>query len=562
MPIRNSRSVILPSEKVSPLQGSWSLRFEPGERAARRAAGEWPGLTLATVATEMARSHPDDIAVIDESGALDYATCLRRATNLARGLLEIGLNPGDTVSFQLPNWTEAVILNLACALGGFVINPVIPIYRQAELAFILADCRARIAFIPGRWRGVDYGAIYEELRPKLPGLKAVAKVRADGDLTFEDIEARGREAVHALQAADPDDAKLIIYTSGTTGQPKGVLYSHNQSRRPLGSSFETWGLKAVDTLLMPSPVTHVTGYSYGMEMPFQFGTRTVLMERWDAAEALAISRREQVDFMIGATPFLAELVNEAESRRETLPSLRIYACGGAAVPPALIDRANNQFVNCRAFRVFGSSECPMVTQGCLDDPDRAARSDGRVNDWDVKIVDEEDHPVPPGTEGEILARGPSLFRGYTDPVATREAFDAQGYFRTGDLGRLTTGGVLTVTGRKKDIIIRGGENLSAKEIEDALHTHPAIKEAAVVSMPHDRLGEGVCAYVIPAASASMPTVAQIVEFLLEYGLARQKCPDRIEVVDDLPRTASGKVQKHILRTMIREAMRGEAGEAG
>ncbi|WP_372612991.1 AMP-binding protein [Aquicoccus sp.] len=559
MPIRNSRSVILPSERLSPAQGSWPLRFEPGERTARRAAGEWPGLTLAGVATRMAQDHPDDIAVMDECGALDYATCLRRATDMARGLYEIGLHPGDTVSFQLPNWTEAVILNVACALGGFVINPVIPIYRQAELTFILADCRARIAFIPERWRGVDYGAIYEELRADLPGLKAVATVRGAGELTFEDIEARGRDAHHALQAADPDDAKLIIYTSGTTGQPKGVLYSHNQSRRPLSQSFETWGLKAGDTLLMPSPVTHVTGYSYGMEMPFQFGTRTILMERWDAAEALAISRREQVDFMIGATPFLAELASEAEKFGERLPSLRIYACGGAAVPPALIDRANRLFENCRAFRVFGSSECPMVTQGCLDDPDRAARSDGRVNDWEVKIVDDEDQPLPPGIEGEILARGPSLFRGYTDPEATKEAFDSQGYFRTGDLGILTADGVLTVTGRKKDIIIRGGENLSAKEIEDALHTHPAIKEAAVVSMPHDRLGEGVCAYVIPATSAPMPSVAQLVDFLKQYGLARQKCPDRIEAVNDLPRTASGKVQKHILRNMIREKLRGEAG---
>lgn len=545
------------SESMSKPQGGWPLRFAPGEREARRASGEWPGLTLADMATERAERQPEVIAVMDEKGAVDYATCLTRATDMARGLLELGIAPGDTVSFQLPNWTEAVILNLACSLGGFVINPVIPIYRQAELAFILADCRARIAFIPGEWRAVDYAKIYDELRPELPDLAHVASVRGGGELTFDAIEALGRSVKHPLKAADPDSAKLIIYTSGTTGLPKGVIYSHNQSRRPLWSSMEAWGLSAGDTLLMPSPVTHVTGYSYGMEMPFQFGTRSVLMERWDAAAAVEISRREGVDFMIGATPFLAELVDQAERQGERLPSLRVYGCGGAAVPPALIDRANHHFVNCRAFRVFGSSECPMVTQGCLDDRELAAHSDGRVTDWDVKVVDDAGLSLPPGREGEILARGPSLFRGYTDPAATKESFDDEGYFRTGDLGIVTEDGVLTVTGRKKDIIIRGGENLSAKEIEDALHMHPAIREAAVVSMPHDRLGEGVCAYVIPAESGPVPPLAEMTEFLLDYGLARQKCPDRFEVVDVLPRTASGKVQKHVLRARIRDHLSAE-----
>lgn len=558
MLIPNSRSVTLPSDTMSKPQGAWPLRFAPGEAAARRASGEWPGLTLAAMARQKAQTQPDRIAVMDEAGALDYATCLARATDLARGLIALGITPGDTVSFQLPNWTEAVILNLACALGGFVINPVIPIYRQAELSFILADCRARIAFMPGQWRMVNYAAIYDDLRPRLPDLAHVATVRGQGALTFDAIEAMGRGTDHPLQAADPDSAKLIIYTSGTTGLPKGVIYSHNQSRRPLWSSMQAWGLQPGDTLLMPSPVTHVTGYSYGMEMPFQFGTRSVLMERWDASAAVDIARREGVDFMIGATPFLAELVDQAERQGEDLPSLRIYACGGAAVPPALIDRANRQFANCRAFRVFGSSECPMVTQGCLDDMHLAARSDGRVTDWDVKVVDSDDHPLPPGQEGEILARGPSLFRGYTDPDATHEAFDPDGYFRTGDLGTVTADGVLTVTGRKKDIIIRGGENLSAKEIEDALHTHPAIREAAVVSMPHARLGEGVCAFVIPAIPGQVPPLADITAFLLDYGLARQKCPDRIEAVDDLPRTASGKVQKHVLRTAIRDRLAADS----
>ncbi|MFP1631644.1 AMP-binding protein [Zhengella sp. ZM62] len=559
MPIQGSRTDTSPSDMAAAQKAPWPLRFEPGEREARRAAGEWLGTNLAYAARDMADRHPDTVAIAGEDGSLDYATIYKRATDLARGLREMGIARGDTVSFQLPNWTEAAVLNLACALAGFVINPVIPIYRQAELAFILNDCRARIAFIPDSIRSTDYRAMYAGLRERLPHLQHVATVRGTGDLTFEAIEERGRASTVALEPADPDSAKLIIYTSGTTGQPKGVIYSHNQSRRPLWASFDAWGLKAGDRLLMPSPVTHVTGYSYGLEMPFHFGTTTVFMERWDAAEAVRLVDRHRIGFMIGATPFLSELVAEAEKAGTRLESLRIFACGGAAVPPALIDRANRHFANCRSFRVFGSSECPMVTQGCLDDLHLAARSDGRVTDWDVRVVDDGGNPVPPGREGEIIAKGPSLFRGYTDREATAEAFDAQGYFRTGDLGTVTQDGVLTITGRKKDIIIRGGENLSAKEIEDALHTHPAIREAAVVSMPHPRLGEGVCAYLIPAMADDRPDVEALTAFLLEAGLARQKCPDRIEYVDDVPRTASGKVQKHILRATIRQTMASEAG---
>ena len=544
----------MPSDVLPSSSSHWPMRFETGERQMRRANNEWPGNHLATAAALKAEKTPETIAIIEGSFSLDYATCLSRARDMARGLREVGIAPGDTVSFQLPNWAEAVIINIACALGGFVINPVIPIYRQAELSFILKDCKARIAFIPDVWRSVDYREIYGQLAAELPALAHVVTVRGEGDLTFEAIEALGRASDIELQPADPDNAKLIIYTSGTTGQPKGVIYSHNQAARPIWASMAAWSLEAADTLLMPSPVTHVTGYAYGMEMPFHFGTRTVFMERWDAAQAIALVREHGVNFMIGATPFLAELVTQAEKEHDRLERLRIYACGGAAVPPDLIDRANRMFPQCRSFRVFGSSECPMVTQGCLEDRELAAHSDGRVDDWDVKIVDHQDNILGPGAEGEILAKGPSLFRGYTDPNATRASFDSQGYFRTGDLGTLSAEGVLTVTGRKKDIIIRGGENLSAKEIEDALHTHPAIRESAVVSMPDKRLGEGVCAYVIAQPDAVEPSVQEIADFLTGVGLARQKCPDSLVYVDDLPRTASGKIQKHILRHMIRETL--------
>lgn len=529
----------------------WTLRFQKGERQIRRQSGEWTGQTLADVARHRALTRPDAIAVTGENGSLTYAQVLNEAEALARGLLSLGMKRGETVSFQLPNWLEAVVVNLACALGGFVVNPVIPIYRQAELRFILKDCRARAIFIPENFRGIDYPDMIASLRPELPDLDHVIVTRgtAPGTRTYAELLETGRTSDTALEPTGPDDAKFIIYTSGTTGQPKGVIYSHNQGRRPLWASMNVWSLGEGDRLLMPSPVTHVTGYSYGMETPFHFGIHTIFMEKWDAATAAEIIDREAVNFMIGATPFLQELVEQAEKRGSSFPTLSIFACGGAAVPRDLIRRANRVLSNCRSFRVFGSSECPMVTQGTLDDVELAATTDGYIYDYDVKVVDDDGRVVAPGFEGEILARGPSLFRGYTSMAANEESFDPDGYFRTGDLGTVTADGSLTITGRKKDIIIRGGENLSAKEIEDALHEHPAVREAAVVSMPHARLGEGVCAFII-ARGDDMLDVPEMSAYLQGAGLAKQKCPERIEYVDDLPKTASGKVRKHELRGMI------------
>ena len=529
----------------------WSMRFVRGEREQRRAAGEWAGKTIADYARQRAEEEPDAVAMTGETGGATYAQLLDRAEALARGMLEAGVRRGDTVAFQLPNWIEAAVVNLACGLAGIVVVPVIPIYRQAELRFIFKDCRARMLFVPQTFRGIDYPQMIEGLRAELPLLRDVVVVRGEaaGARRYEDVLAAGRGGSAELSPAGPDEAKFLIYTSGTTGQPKGVIYSHNQSRRPIWASMQVWGIGPGGRILMPSPVTHVTGYSYGLEAAFGFGVRVTLMEKWDAALAARLIDEQGVDFTIGATPFLQELVEEAQRSGTRLPSLRIFACGGAAVPPELIRRANTVFANCRAFRVFGSSECPMVTQGVLDDPELGATTDGRVFDWQVKVVDGDGAAVAAGTEGEILARGPSLFRGYTSAEANREAFDDEGYFRTGDLGIVTADGLLTVTGRKKDIIIRGGENLSAKEIEDALHEHPAVREAAVVAMPHERLGEGVCAFLVPTGDAR-PDRAALAAYLAEAGLARQKCPERIEYLAELPKTASGKVKKHELRGMI------------
>jgi non-ribosomal peptide synthetase component E (peptide arylation enzyme) len=295
-----------------------------------------------------------------------------------------------------------------------------------------------------------------------------------------------------------------------------------------------------------------------MELPFCSDTRTVFVERWSAEEALDLIDREQVTASVGATPFLHELLNAAEKAGRRLPSLQVFACGGAEVPPALILRADAVLEQCRAFRVYGSSEVPLTTLGFSGEGERAlaAGTDGKVADYEVRILDDDGHCVALGHEGEICVRGPAMLLGYGDPEATASSFDADGFFATGDLGRLTAEGAIVVTGRKKDLINRGGEKVSAKEVEDILHRMPGIKEAAVVAMPHQRLGETLCAYVIAQSGAQLSLDA-VLAFVAEAGVAKQKYPERLEVVEDFPRTASGKIRKDRLRAVIRERLQAE-----
>jgi acyl-CoA synthetase (AMP-forming)/AMP-acid ligase II len=519
----------------------------------------WTNKTLADYVLEAAQASPDAVLMVADGRGVTVSDFVQEATILAQGLYSMGFKSGETISFQLPNWKEAAVIDLACVFGGFIVNPIVPIYRHAELGFILNDARAKAVFIPQVYRGVDYAQILEDLRPKLPMLQRVFITRGGGDdeSTYHAVMQAGRSSGIVLAGSEPESVKQVIYTSGTTGPAKGVLYTHNQARRTLANSFDVWGLAPGVKVLIGTPVTHVSGFSYGPDLMFYLGAQCVLMEKWDADEAVELIDRHQVDVMVGATPFLADLIAGAERAKSRLASLKIFFCGGAAVPPGLVRRAYEVFENCRTFRCFGSTECPLITHGCPEDIELAATTDGRIHGYEVKVVGDDGTILPPDVNGEILARGPAMFCGYTDPGATREAFDDEGFFRTGDIGKVTKDGVLTVTGRKKDLIIRGGENLSPKEIEDALHTHPDLKEAAVVSIPHARLGEGVGVFLI-AKGQHRPDRSELAAHLKGRGLAPQKWPERVEYLADFPRTPSGKVQKHLLRKDIAEKMEKEA----
>ncbi|MGB5948778.1 MAG: AMP-binding protein [Parvibaculum sp.] len=541
----------MPGKKADPVAdvSGWKTRLTIEMIERFTASGEWRGVTLAESATARARDMGTEIAVVDGAEKLTYADVLRQAHALAATLRQRGLKAGDVLSFQLPNWYETAILNVAASLGGFIVNPIVPIYRDAEVGFILKNSRTRALFIPERFRSIDYLEMVERLKPDLPELRDVVLVRAERE-GYESFSAwTANESDTDESGVDPNAIKLLLYTSGTTGDPKGVLHSHNTLQAEVDAVSSFWALKRGDVVLMPSPVTHITGYIYALELCFALGIKIVFMDRWDASDAVDLIAGHGATFSIGATPFLVELVTELERRQATLPTLRLFACGGAPVPPEIIHRAGRVLPSCLAFRVYGSSEAPTVSLGVAEgDPlELGAVTDGCIVNHEVRIVNPEDGSlVAPGEEGEILTRGPELMLGYTRWQDTLDAFDAEGYFRTGDIGFISHDRYLTISGRKKDLIIRGGENISAKEIEDILHKHPAVAEAAVVAMPHPRMGETPAAYVVPRPGASFG-FEEMARFLEEAKLARQKIPERLFVIAEMPRTASGKVLKHVLR---------------
>lgn len=535
-------------ERKSP-PWAW-LEIPPPHLAAYAGTGVWDERTIAQQATALAEADPDFVALLDGDVSMTRAEAVAEAEALSAAMHARGLRPGDVIAFQVPNWREAMVINLAAAMSGLVINPIVPIYRDHEVSIMLGDCGARAFFVASSFRKYDFAAMARRIKGSLPELQHIFTVRGEGADDYASLVEEGRALRFARPQVDPLGVKMVLYTSGTTGRPKGVLHSHVSIARILRESAAYWGLVGGEATLMPSPVTHVSGYANGLEAPFICGTRTVLMEAWNAQEALALIDRHQLVGTVAATPFLVELAAAARASGNRLPSFRFFACGGAAVPNDLIPAANAAFANCRAFRVFGASEVPLVTFGWPNVESLAATTDGAIVDYEVRIVDHEDKDLPDGSEGEILARGPAMMLGYADETQTREAITTDGYFRTGDLGVRSDEGAITITGRKKDLIIRGGENISAKEIEDVLHGHALVREAAVVAMPHDRLGEGVCAYII--AEGSVPTSDDLVAHVLASGLAKQKIPERFEFREDFPRTASGKVRKDILRADVKE----------
>lgn len=523
--------------------GRW-VRWDSERAEGAYAQGHWSTTTLADALREAAERTPDRVALVDGGLRLTCAQLCRQATALAQAL-HARIPPSSVVSFLLPNWHEAAVIYLASTLAGMVANPILPSLRDRELRFILEDADSRMVFVPSSFGGYDYPSMLRRVTAQLESPPDVVVVRGDcgpDQIAFDSLTAR-QEFASPLPTLDPDAVRMILYTSGTTGRPKGVLHTHNSIHALMGQIREHWLVEPGDAFLVASPIAHIGGSIYAFEGPFLMGATGVLIERWNADNAVRIMQAERCTHMAGATPFLEQLMTAAQRADTRLPELKVFICGGASVSPTLIRRAAEYFADTVVTRVFGSTEVPVATIGSPDNRDHAADTDGRAGIADLKVVD-----------GEVRVRGPQMLAGYLHPEDEDAAFDADGYFRTGDLARWVDGEYIVVTGRAKDIIIRNGENISPKEVEDVLATHPQIAEVAIVGLPDERTGERACAVVV-ATDTPGPDLDNLSSYLRDAGVARFKTPEQVVIWDDLPKNDAGKVLKHQIKAALMKAER-------
>jgi len=528
----------------------WSIRWDEARARAARSDGWWVDETVAEAAARLAAATPRQLVLADGIRRLDAATLHAEATLLAQAMLRRGLQPGAVISFMLPNWHEAAVIYLAATMAGLVAHPIVPALRDNEVRFMLADIGSRMIFVPHEFRGHDYPAMMDRVNATLVEPPEVVVLRGEPGVHSGYailLEPEGKAI--PLPTVDPDSVKMVLYTSGTTGRPKGVMHSHNSIHALVRQIDAHWRVEPGDRFFVPSPISHIGGSIYAFEMPLLFGTAAILQDVWHADSAVAIMSEEKCTHMAGATPFLEQLLGAARRADTSFPELKVFICGGASVPPSLIRQAAAYFAGCIVTRVFGSTEVPVTTVGAMvgDDIDHAAETDGRIGIAEVKLVRADGSSCE--EEGEICARGPQMLVGYLWTEDERDTFDADGYFHMGDLARRVDGEYLVVTGRAKDIIIRQGENIAPKEIEDILAEHPDIAEITIVGLPDSRTGERACAVIVPSGKPR-PDVTSLRAFLEARNIARFKIPEQVEIWDALPRNVAGKVLKHQIRDLL------------
>jgi cyclohexanecarboxylate-CoA ligase len=534
-------------------------------RAAMIRDGHWHDRTINDDLDACVAQCPDKLALT--AGSLDNATVRRFtwrelaaiADRVAVGLARLGVAKNDVVSCQLPNWWQFTVMYLACSRIGAVINPLMHIFRERELSFMLAHGQSKVAIVPKTFRGFDYEAMLAGLRGSLPALQHVLAIGGSGPDSFEarltePAWEREPDAQQILRRSrpGPDDVTQLIYTSGTTGEPKGVMHSANTLMSNIVPYAQRLRLSNDDVILMASPMAHQTGFMYGLMMPVMLRASAVLQDIWDPKKAIELIRAEKVTFTMASTPFLTDLSKAVVETGQAVPSLRVFLCAGAPIPGPLVEQACSA-LGAKIVSAWGMSENGAVTTTLIDDDDeRSANTDGcPLPGIEVRVVDGAGAPVPTGTPGRLLVRGCSNFGGYLKRQQLNATDDA-GWFDTGDLAYLDARGYIRISGRSKDVIIRGGENIPVAEIESLLYRHPAIAQVAIVAYPDERLGERACACVVtkPGQSLDLPGM---IEFLKAQKTAVQYIPERLVLLDAMPATPSGKIQKFKLRETMKQA---------
>ena len=537
----------------------YETNLSADRRQAMNQAGLWPNRIFTDYFDEALAAVPARVAIsgansaTGETVALTYRELDHRVTRIALGLSAVGVRPGEVVSFQLANWWQYAALYLACVRIGAVANPLMPIFRQRELRFMLNFAQSKVVIAPARFRDFDYSAMLQELRPDLKSVRQVFIVGGQGEQSFERYflqraweKEQDAAALFRARRPDPNALTQLLYTSGTTGEPKAVMHTANTLLSAALQYIKWIKLTGSDVVFMASPLAHQTGFMYGMLVPVILKTKLVLLDIWSVVEAANLIRAEKCTFTMASTPFLADLSNSEAVTREAVKTLRTFVCAGAPIPSVIVQKATER-LGFEVLSCWGMTENGAVTVARPGDPlEKIFGTDGKAIDgMEVRVVDAERRPVPPDTVGDLQARGMGSFVGYLKKPELN-ATDAEGWFDSGDLARMDADGYIRITGRSKDVIIRGGENVPVVEIENLLYRHPKIQEVAVVAMPDARLVERACAFVALKPGETL-SLAELTAYLAAEGMAKNYWPERLELIEAMPRTASGKIQKFKLR---------------
>lgn len=535
----------------------------PPRRAECIARGFWRDRTINGELDACVADCPDKVAVTavrldrGEVRRFTYRQLAELVDRAAVGLSRLGVGRNDVVAMQLPNGWQFTLLYLACSRIGAVLNPLMPIFRERELSFMLSHGEAKVLVVPKTFRNFDHEAMARGLQPTIPSLKHIVVVDGGGADDFDTLLTRpewerqpNAQAILTQNRPGPDDVTQLIYTSGTTGEPKGVMHSANTLMANIVPYAERLGLGPNDIVLMASPMAHQTGFMYGLMMPIMLRGSVVLQDIWDPAKAADLIREHAVSFTMASTPFLTDLTRNVAETGKGVPSLKTFLCAGAPIPGPLVEQAR-KVLGAKIVSAWGMTENGAVTLIKLDDDDLLAfTTDGcALPGVEVRVVDEGGNVVPPETVGRLVVRSCSNFGGYLKRPQWNGT-DAEGWFDTGDLARMDGNGYIRISGRSKDVVIRGGENIPVVEVESLLYRHPAVAQVAIVAYPDERLGERACAVIVPKSGQTID-FAGMSEFLKSHRLALQYIPEKLIIRDAMPATPSGKIQKFRLREMLR-----------
>jgi cyclohexanecarboxylate-CoA ligase len=540
-------------------------RFDSGEIQRNVARGYWRTDVVTDTLFERAANTPDQLAIVDRAGTLTYAGLAEQVRAAAASLAGLGVRRGDRVTIQMPNWREGLVAHYALERIGAVAIPMPPIYRAKEVAFILQTTEAPLAIVATRSRGFDFLAMYHELWPSAPHLATIVTVAGEPAAGEPPTAPPGRQIIpfdrllhpapsDAAPSFQPDPNVLmeIAFTSGSTGDPKGVMHTSNTLLAQDVALIRGTRLTGDDVMFIPSTIGHQLGYSCAVRMPVLLGVPIVFLDNWNPTEAIELMARHKVTYVLSTPTFLTDVLDSPTlARHDGLPSLRSWVLAGAVVPTALIDQAKARLPLLRLGYCFGITEMgALISNPPGGRPDKGSAAGLPDESAEIRVLGPEGEELPPGGEGELAMRTPSLLIGYYKrPDLFEAALTPDGFFLTGDQVRIDEDGYIFVTGRIKDLIKRGGENISPVEIEEILARHPAVADVAVVGLPDERLGERICAVVVPRPG-TQPTLKEIADWVVSAGAAKQKCPERLELVAELPRTSVGKVHKAHLRKML------------